>query len=458
MQGRSIGSRRFVVGSPAPQPTRASIYQEEPTPHDWTAPNDLHAQLAPPRRRAELHARALRHGLIASQLGLPMRARDEEQTLEPWPEEPPEQAAYAAYGGDDQLFNEQTTNYDEWELQKELVTYEQTYGGYDPAYDDYPALDLQLPPVASAYEPEYAHAEPFEEPQPAYAQPEVSAPGSYPFAQVGRDSLPSGAAAKWQSEHAIRRVGAATLQPAPPLQRASAPAQVEARRASVAPARVATPVRVVDDEPVAYPHNRSWSKRLLFVLVLAGAGYAAHEYYLGRPAAVAPALPIPPPPAAEVTTSEPAAPSAEPAVVAAPTTPQESAKARRSAARAALIAERRRERRAARRGRSDESSASDARHDDPAPQRSQPYASAQEEYVNARHAGAQTGVLRINSLPWSQVYVDGQLAGHTPQMNLQLAAGKHRVTLVNEDMQLSKTIAVQISAGGVTTHTINLAD
>ena len=41
----------------------------------------------------------------------------------------------------------------------------------------------------------------------------------------------------------------------------------------------------------------------------------------------------------------------------------------------------------------------------------------------AAPAGGNQGTLRINSRPWSQVYVDGRLIGNTPQMNIPLSLG-----------------------------------
>ncbi len=67
-----------------------------------------------------------------------------------------------------------------------------------------------------------------------------------------------------------------------------------------------------------------------------------------------------------------------------------------------------------------------------------------------------TGTLRINSRPWSQVYVDGRLIGNTPQMNLQLAAGRHRVTLVNPDFNIRHTVSVNITPGETTTRIVQL--
>jgi hypothetical protein len=71
-------------------------------------------------------------------------------------------------------------------------------------------------------------------------------------------------------------------------------------------------------------------------------------------------------------------------------------------------------------------------------------------------AGGGMGTLRINTRPWSQVYVDGQLIGNTPQMNIQLRAGQHRVTLVNSDFNIRETITVNIVAGQTETKILTL--
>jgi serine/threonine-protein kinase len=56
------------------------------------------------------------------------------------------------------------------------------------------------------------------------------------------------------------------------------------------------------------------------------------------------------------------------------------------------------------------------------------------------------GRLLINSVPWSEVSVDGRHIGNTPIVSLQLRAGRHRVTLRTADGQ-TRTLAVVIHAG-----------
>jgi hypothetical protein len=79
--------------------------------------------------------------------------------------------------------------------------------------------------------------------------------------------------------------------------------------------------------------------------------------------------------------------------------------------------------------------------------------------VSDQHAPAvllAKGKLRINTRPWSQVYVDGKLVGNTPQMGIPLAPGRHRVMLVNGQFGIQKTISVDIPAGETVTQILNL--
>jgi hypothetical protein len=67
-----------------------------------------------------------------------------------------------------------------------------------------------------------------------------------------------------------------------------------------------------------------------------------------------------------------------------------------------------------------------------------------------------TGVLRVNTRPWSQVYVGNRLVGNTPQMGIQLPSGRHRITLVNPAFGIRKTISVRIRAGQTVTKILTL--
>jgi len=67
-----------------------------------------------------------------------------------------------------------------------------------------------------------------------------------------------------------------------------------------------------------------------------------------------------------------------------------------------------------------------------------------------------SGTLRVNTRPWSQVYVDGRLIGNTPQMNISVPAGSHRLTLVNPDFNIRHNVSVNVPAGQTVTQVINL--
>jgi len=98
----------------------------------------------------------------------------------------------------------------------------------------------------------------------------------------------------------------------------------------------------------------------------------------------------------------------------------------------------------------------DDRVADPRP-RPQPLDRPQPIERRAPAAPAGRGVLRINSRPWSQVFVDGQLIGNTPQMNIELPAGTHRVTLVNPDFGIRETVSVAIRPDETTTKIVTLS-
>lgn len=129
--------------------------------------------------------------------------------------------------------------------------------------------------------------------------------------------------------------------------------------------------------------------------------------------------------------------SAEPVVVAPVAAPKSS---RSSSSSSAASKARREKRRAARRANRKASSASRASR-----------ASAP-----ARTAGGAMGTLRVNTRPWSKVFVDGRLVGNTPQFNIKLKAGSHTVKLVNDQMGLTKRVKVRVRAGQTVTKVINL--
>jgi hypothetical protein len=68
------------------------------------------------------------------------------------------------------------------------------------------------------------------------------------------------------------------------------------------------------------------------------------------------------------------------------------------------------------------------------------------------------GVLRINSRPWSRVFIDDKFVGNTPQRALHVAAGQHEVRLVNEQMSMSKKFRVVVREGETLTRVEMLTD
>ncbi|MDB4973202.1 MAG: serine/threonine protein kinase [Myxococcaceae bacterium] len=97
------------------------------------------------------------------------------------------------------------------------------------------------------------------------------------------------------------------------------------------------------------------------------------------------------------------------------------------------------------------------------PPRSRPSAApatdADEAPVRAKETSGSAGgpgTLRINSRPWSQVTIDGRQVGNTPQMNVSLPAGTHKVTLVNPEFNLRKNLTINIKPGQTETQIIAL--
>lgn len=66
------------------------------------------------------------------------------------------------------------------------------------------------------------------------------------------------------------------------------------------------------------------------------------------------------------------------------------------------------------------------------------------------------GMLRVNSRPWAQVFIDNRLVGNTPQMGIVVPAGKHNITLVNPTFGMKKTIPVSVRAGETVTKIVAL--
>jgi hypothetical protein len=78
--------------------------------------------------------------------------------------------------------------------------------------------------------------------------------------------------------------------------------------------------------------------------------------------------------------------------------------------------------------------------------------------ASSEHASSGKGTLRVNTRPWSQVFIDGKPYGNTPRMNLPLEAGPHTLTLVNEPFGFRKTVEITITPGQVENIVLNLAE
>jgi hypothetical protein len=87
-------------------------------------------------------------------------------------------------------------------------------------------------------------------------------------------------------------------------------------------------------------------------------------------------------------------------------------------------------------------------------------AAARHEEATLRTAARnqEPGLVRINSRPWAQVFVDGKPRGTTPQMGLAVNPGHHTVQLVNTQMGMSKTFPLDIQSGEIVTKVVNLIE
>ncbi|HKP58361.1 MAG TPA: PEGA domain-containing protein [Polyangiales bacterium] len=78
---------------------------------------------------------------------------------------------------------------------------------------------------------------------------------------------------------------------------------------------------------------------------------------------------------------------------------------------------------------------------------SAPARSTEDDESDSKASNGTPGLLRINSRPWSQVFIDGKLIGNTPQFGISLPAGKHSVRLVNAEFGMSKVFTLKLGAG-----------
>ena len=68
------------------------------------------------------------------------------------------------------------------------------------------------------------------------------------------------------------------------------------------------------------------------------------------------------------------------------------------------------------------------------------------------------GTLRLNSLPWAEVYVDGRKVGNTPQRALSVTPGEHDVRLVNNAFDMVASFKVRVNKGQSITRGVMLEE
>lgn len=69
---------------------------------------------------------------------------------------------------------------------------------------------------------------------------------------------------------------------------------------------------------------------------------------------------------------------------------------------------------------------------------------------------AETGMLNLDSSPWSVVIAEGRVLGQTPLMGVRLTAGSHVLTLRNPDLGIETQYTVNIEAGKTVARRVGL--
>jgi eukaryotic-like serine/threonine-protein kinase len=95
--------------------------------------------------------------------------------------------------------------------------------------------------------------------------------------------------------------------------------------------------------------------------------------------------------------------------------------------------------------------AEEAAEDEPAKPEAKPEVASADEAQGV-------GTLRVNTRPWSKVSIDGKPYGNTPKMNIELPAGEHTLTFVNEEFGIRKSVPVTITSGQVQSVVLNLTE
>ena len=68
------------------------------------------------------------------------------------------------------------------------------------------------------------------------------------------------------------------------------------------------------------------------------------------------------------------------------------------------------------------------------------------------------GTLRLNTVPWSNVYLGKRKLGMTPLLGVKLPVGTHTLTAVNSTKDIRKTFKVTIRPRKTTTLRVKLTD
>ena len=64
----------------------------------------------------------------------------------------------------------------------------------------------------------------------------------------------------------------------------------------------------------------------------------------------------------------------------------------------------------------------------------------------------------MNAIPWAKVYKGKRFLGDTPLENVKLPVGRHKIRLVNDGLNVDKTVYVTIRKNKTTKKVYNLRE
>ena len=99
-----------------------------------------------------------------------------------------------------------------------------------------------------------------------------------------------------------------------------------------------------------------------------------------------------------------------------------------------------------------------ARANAPRDEKAESVATGDDSAPHAQEEPGEPGLLRINSRPWAEIFVDGRSRGSTPNLGMPLQPGIHTVKLVNSTMGMSKSFDLKIRSGTIVTKVLNLGE